>query len=540
MTASDDPKRLGRFEILHPLGEGGMGKVYLARDASMERQVAIKTIHASMDISPKLHERFLREAKAAGALSHPNLVTVHEYGEDEGTCYLVMEYLPGMDLSVFLAKRSLTPAESLDVMAQICDGLAYAHSKGVVHRDVKPTNVRVLKIGGRLHAKLMDFGVAHVPGSSLTATGDLVGTFNYMAPEYLRSGEADVRCDLYAVGMMLHEALTGELPSMAPTLPGSNAAESAASRPTLEGISPRTWEIVEKALAPASRRFHSAEGMAKALRAAMQPNWGGLEEQDLPKVRSVADTPAPLPTVPTSSGGRPAAAFQPILRPEADAPPKATWWPLALLALLAGGGLWMWKAQQPGPAPAPQTAPPSVPIPDRTREQPAALAQGPQAIQAPSQERPPSLNQPPQPRPEPPAAGQRPDEPGRHEPGRNEPSRAVQEMEAALARLRDRPREAADAAEAVLREQPSNSLAHAMRFASAYWMGRDRDLVAALEDAQRQGVEGRRFGSYECVHDVMRAERAQPRLARDVVDRVRAYLPPPGERQDGPSPMNRK
>ncbi len=531
MTASDDPKQLGRFEILHALGEGGMGKVYLARDVSMDRQVAIKTIHASMDRSPKLHERFLREAKAAGALSHPNLVTVHEYGEDQGTCYLVMEYLPGMDLSVFLAKRSLTPAESLDVMAQICDGLAYAHSKGVVHRDVKPTNVRVSRIGGRLHAKLMDFGVAHVPGSSLTATGDLVGTFNYMAPEYLRTGEADVRCDLYAVGMMLHEALMGELPSMAPTLPGNSPADATASRPTLEGISPRTWEIVEKALAPASRRFTSAAVMAKALRAAMLPNWGGLEEQDLPKVKSVSDVP--LSKAPGSSGGRPALPFQPILRPEADVPPRFSWWPALLLAATAGAGIWIWKAQQAVPAPKAQTTPA---VAEQAKTEPAPTLTQPSSSPAPvllPEARPPvgtGLTPPQtQPRLEPPSSS-----PQSSEPARYEPSRAMLELERLQSQVKDRPRDAYDAAQSVLREQPANAMAHASTFASLFWMNRTKDMLSALDEARRQGVDGRRFGGYSCIREVMETERMQRRLPRELMDRLHDFLPPPpGDRDSG-------
>ncbi|HEU4952047.1 MAG TPA: serine/threonine-protein kinase, partial [Holophagaceae bacterium] len=205
------PRRLGRFELIRPLGQGGMGQVFLARDTAMGREVALKTISSDMLLTPKAKERFLQEAKAAGALSHPGLVTVHELGEDAGTLFLVMEYLPGEDLSALLRRRALQPAQALELLAQVCDGLAYAHAKGVLHRDVKPSNIRVLEQSGRLVAKLMDFGVARLPDSQLTGTGDRVGTLSYMAPEYLRGGAPTIQCDLYPVGMMLHEALTGHL-----------------------------------------------------------------------------------------------------------------------------------------------------------------------------------------------------------------------------------------------------------------------------------------------------------------------------------------
>src|SRR5690348_9860681 len=139
------PTQLGRFEILRPLGQGGMGQVFLARDPAIGREVALKTISSDRIAAPMARERFLNEAKAAGTLSHANLITIHEFGEDGGVLFLVMEYLEGEDLSALLRRRALTPAQSLELMAQVCDGLAYAHAKGVLHRDVKPSNVRVVE-----------------------------------------------------------------------------------------------------------------------------------------------------------------------------------------------------------------------------------------------------------------------------------------------------------------------------------------------------------------------------------------------------------
>jgi serine/threonine-protein kinase len=522
MPPTNDPTQIGRFTVLHPLGEGGMGKVYLARDTAMDREVALKTITAAGAESPKLRERFLREAKAAGALSHPNLVTVHDFGEADGQLYLVMEYLPGMDLSVYLHQRKLTASEALEVMAQVCDGLAYAHAKGVLHRDVKPTNVRVQRVAGRLHAKLMDFGVAHIPGSSLTATGDLVGTFAYMAPEYLRTGEADARCDLYAVGMMLHEALTGELPAMAPTLPGQALAEGA-KRSTLEGVSPRTWEIVEKALAPASRRFDSARDMAAALRAAQDPAWPGLEASDLPMLRSMADAALP-PTRPGDAPTAPAmkrTAFQPLLHPPTPQTPSRAWVPLVILLATGGAGLWLWKGR--GSVP-PAAATPSEPAPREVHpEEARPVAPQPAATPSPSPQPPPVETRPVPPQ----------DLSPRREPEAR-PRRAVDELLRLEGQIRSRPKDAWEAAQAALREAPEDPVAHAFTVASLYWMDRPQDLARAVEDAKARGVDARPFGAQRVVREMMQQERSQRRLPPQVMDQLKAYLPPPpGERPEG-------
>ena len=202
-------ERLGKFEIVRLLGKGAMGEVYLGRDVRLGREVALKVIHAGSAFGEEAQARFEREAQAAAALNHPHVVTVFEFGEDEGIHYLVMEHVEGEELEALIRGGTAPKAELLEVLAQVCEGLAYAHSRGVVHRDIKPSNVLVARHGGRPHAKLMDFGVAQMGLSSLTQTGTWMGTVNYMAPEYLDTGKATASSDLFAVGVILYEVLTG-------------------------------------------------------------------------------------------------------------------------------------------------------------------------------------------------------------------------------------------------------------------------------------------------------------------------------------------
>jgi len=206
------PQTIGKFEILRTLGRGAMGEVYLAKDPGIGRELAIKTILTGLGAAADLKQRFEREAKAAGTLAHPNIVTVYEYGDDQGLLFLAMEYVNGEDLHELLNRKALEPSEILEVIAQVCEGLHHAHKHGVIHRDVKPSNVMVTREEGEIQAKVMDFGVAKATSTEMTQTGQVVGTLAYMAPEYLRSGKAGPQSDLFSVGVMLFEALSGQKP----------------------------------------------------------------------------------------------------------------------------------------------------------------------------------------------------------------------------------------------------------------------------------------------------------------------------------------
>jgi serine/threonine protein kinase len=198
--------RFPGFEILECLGRGGMGVVYKARQKSLDRMVAIKILPPERVGDGKFPERFAIEAATLAKLSHPNIVTVHDFGETGGLFYIVMEYVDGVNLRDLLRDGKLEPKQALAIVPPICEALQYAHDKGIVHRDIKPENL-LLDRDGRI--KIADFGIAKLIGAS----GDLAGTPPYMAPE--QSGakpEVDHRADIYALGVVLYEMLTGERP----------------------------------------------------------------------------------------------------------------------------------------------------------------------------------------------------------------------------------------------------------------------------------------------------------------------------------------
>jgi serine/threonine protein kinase len=207
----------GRYEILDKLGEGAMGVVYRARDASLGRVVALKMLSADLGAEEELHQRFQREAEAIGRLSHPNIVTVYDVGETSGQLYMAMELLEGDDLRSLIEKRaSIALADRVWILIQICAGLAYAHSRGVVHRDIKPANILV---GCDGRAKILDFGLARVSArSTITRRGVILGTPDYMAPEQAMGKSVDRRSDVFSAGAVFYEFLTLEKPFKGKTL----------------------------------------------------------------------------------------------------------------------------------------------------------------------------------------------------------------------------------------------------------------------------------------------------------------------------------
>src|SRR6187455_1759592 len=227
MTLNSGTK-LGPYEILSPLGAGGMGEVYRARDTRLGRDVAIKVLPQHLSSNPEVRSRFEREAKTVSSLNHPHICTLFDVGRDGNTDYLVMELIEGETLATRLAKGALPLADTLRIGGQIADALDRAHRAGVVHRDLKPGNVMLTKSG----AKLMDFGLARAVGlggasglstgvtvgaltqsptmaQPLTAEGTIIGTFQYMSPEQLEGKEADATSDVWALGCVLYEMATG-------------------------------------------------------------------------------------------------------------------------------------------------------------------------------------------------------------------------------------------------------------------------------------------------------------------------------------------
>ena len=212
--------KLGPYEIIAPLGAGGMGEVYRARDSRLGREVAIKILPSSFSRDPNRLRRFEQEARAASALNHPNILAVYDVGMHDGAPYLVTELLEGATLRDRLSSGALPPRKAIDCAVQIAQGLAAAHDKGIVHRDLKPENIFVCRDG---RAKILDFGLAKLiarePGDATvsdleldnqTEAGVVMGTAGYMSPEQVRGEKADQRSDIFSFGAVLYETLSGQ------------------------------------------------------------------------------------------------------------------------------------------------------------------------------------------------------------------------------------------------------------------------------------------------------------------------------------------
>src|SRR5262245_3452660 len=217
--------RLGPYEIVAAIGAGGMGEVYKAKDTRLDRTVAIKVLPADLATDPERSGRFEREARAIAALDHPHICALHDVGEQAGVHYLVMQHLEGETLAARLARGPLPLGDALKIATEIADALDKAHRAGITHRDLKPANIMLTKAG----AKLLDFGLAKLRGATApvsisvmeratvasgpaTATGTILGTVHYMAPEQVEGREADARSDIWALGAVIYEMTTGGRP----------------------------------------------------------------------------------------------------------------------------------------------------------------------------------------------------------------------------------------------------------------------------------------------------------------------------------------
>ena len=209
--------QLGRYEVLGELGQGAMGVVYKAQDPLIDRQVAIKTINLSMaqDEEDEYESRFYQEAKAAGRLNHPNIVTIYDVGKSGDIAYIAMEFLQGRELRDILRDDGkMSVAQVLDVVAQVASGLAYAHEHGIVHRDIKPSNIMMIRDG---HVKITDFGIARMACSAVrTQTGMVLGSPKYMSPEQVLGKDIDQRSDVFSLGVMLYEMPSRNYPPCRP------------------------------------------------------------------------------------------------------------------------------------------------------------------------------------------------------------------------------------------------------------------------------------------------------------------------------------
>ena len=355
-----------RYEIRGPLGRGGMGMVFKAHDRSLDETVAIKILRPEFAQDAKMGERFRSEIKLARKVRHRNVCTIHDYGEDHGLLYISMEFVEGVDLKQILrASGPLSPETAFDVAIQVAEGLQAVHDAGIVHRDLKTPNIMLDNQG---MARLMDFGVAKRLGDeTLTATGHIVGTPEYMSPEQAQGRKADFRSDLYAMGIVVYEIFTGHVPFRGDT-PLSTILKHLNDPPPLDGAPaarlPRALRpVLRRALAKDPEDRHdSARELAEALRQARaRPDHGPQ--------RAEPSTPARTLMMPSRS--RPGKRRR--------TPPLQTWLLLVPLLAVGGGVLVLQTRTRDAASPSPPVVAEQVP-PSRGSA-PAA---------APSQEAPPA------------------------------------------------------------------------------------------------------------------------------------------------------
>jgi serine/threonine-protein kinase len=267
---------LGRYEILAELGQGAMGTVYKARDPLLDRVVAIKTVNLTLpkDEVAEYEARFYQEAKAAGQLSHPNIVTIYDIGKSERLAYMAMEILEGQELRQMLGSgAAISMVQALEIAAQVADALEYAHERGIIHRDIKPANIMVLKDG---MVKITDFGIARMRNNEVkTMTGMILGSPKYMSPEQVAGKRADGRSDIFSLGVVLYEMLTGTSPFVADNIHGVMYQTLNFNPPAPKTLNPDLPEVVNfisaKALAKnLDDRYQRARDFANDLREAKQ------------------------------------------------------------------------------------------------------------------------------------------------------------------------------------------------------------------------------------------------------------------------------
>ena len=267
-----EPAQLGRYVIQSELGRGAMGVVYKATDSVLERTVAVKTVNITLEreYAEKYEQRFYQEARAAGGLNHPNIVTIHDVGKAGEVVFMAMEYIEGVELRTLIGEgRALRVAQAVSIAAQVAEGLAYAHQRGVVHRDIKPANIMVVANGP---VKITDFGIARMRGSGdLTQTGTLLGSPKYMSPEQVIGKRADQRSDLFSLGVILYEMLCGTAPFNGENVTALMYQIVNFVPPAPSSINPAVPEmldlIVAKMLAkPLEERYHDAAEVGRDLR----------------------------------------------------------------------------------------------------------------------------------------------------------------------------------------------------------------------------------------------------------------------------------
>lgn len=309
------PERIGRYQIQERIGRGAMGIVYRARDEALGREVALKVLTADFEDDPEIRTRFHREAEAAARLTHPNIINILDVGEDGSRFFIVMELLRGAPLKEFLKHTETATLErKLDLMIQLCSGVSAAHNQQIFHRDIKPGNLFVRSDG---ILKVLDFGVARLASSSMTASGFIVGTPDYMSPEQACGTDVDARSDIFSIGGVFYYMLTGRKPFPATHLPTLFHQIQSEDPAALTDTPARLVGIVMKALAKRpEERYQSCQAIVADLEALRLP--GALTEMP-PAERREAPSKEPALTL-TSLPANAARPNRPTPPPKSPAP----------------------------------------------------------------------------------------------------------------------------------------------------------------------------------------------------------------------------
>ena len=378
-----------RYRILAPLGRGGMGAVYRAKDEVLDEEVALKILRPEVAGTPEMAARFRSEIKLARKVSHWNVCRIHEYGEDGALQYISMELITGGTLKDLLVDGPLPPADAFEVAGQVAEGLAAIHKVGIIHRDLKSANVMIAADGT---AKVMDFGIAKAAaaGTDAGSTGYVLGSPEYMSPEQARGRRADFRSDLYSLGVVVFEAFTGHVPFRGPTPVATLMMHVEAPPPVDDPAVPlpdALRPILRRALAKeAAERFADAEGMAAALRAARAGAGplpaaaaAGSLASPTRRLRAVARSPrVPLVAVALAAGIAALAVGAAVILRERAARPAAAEAPSTVVPVPAPG------PPQPSAALAPTGLPPARAAPPPTRGPVARLTAPPPLAAAPA------------------------------------------------------------------------------------------------------------------------------------------------------------
>lgn len=265
-----------RYKVIKMIGGGGMANVYLANDTILDREVAIKVLRPEFVDDPEFIERFDREAQAATSLSHPNIVNIYDVGEDEDILYIVMEYVEGMTLKEYIvANRPLPVETAIDIMKQLTNAIAHAHMSGLIHRDIKPQNILINPSG---HVKVTDFGIAiALSATSLTQTNSILGSVHYLSPEQARGGTATKKSDIYALGVLFYELLTGEMPFTGQTPVSIALMHLQEDMPSVRRLHPEVPQSVENIVLKATvkdpvYRYETVFQMENDLQSALDPD----------------------------------------------------------------------------------------------------------------------------------------------------------------------------------------------------------------------------------------------------------------------------